>query len=793
MVPRQPGLPELRVRMTVEHTLVPERREAGDARPHPDTATRPARRRRAPVWLSAPVAGWVIEAVLVSAAVSAVYLALYRPWGWRLRVPLSYTGDGNFYAMVVKTMQLRGGYDIAPGLGAPHGQFLYDFPLGGDHLHIAVLKLLSLVMHDPYMVTDAYFAMTFVVIALSAQLVARSLGLRPLTAGMVSVLFAFAEYHFWHGASHLFLSAYYAVPLGILLVVWCLDDRVPVGRFGDRAGSEPAAASTRRLRLLAVCGCVIVVGSADSYYAIFTVLILIGAALVDALRRGSWRAFLVPLLVIAAIGAVQVINLLPELLYRLQHGANPLVAKRGASESEFYGLHLTRLVVPPPGHRFRALAALGRRTLNVGYVGEDDSYLGFLGAIGLVVAVAHGLGAMLREHSVRTPRLVRQLGLVILLAVLIGTVGGVGFLIAVLGFTQIRGWSRITPFIDFAALVSLGLLVERWLIPRWSQRRRARVIIVVAAVAITGIGLADQIPHGYQPEDVAATRVEKRSDQVFVNQMERALPKGASVFELPIMKFPENGPIVNLLDYDLLKGYLLGSGRLDWSYGGLNGRESADWQQVWARQPIPRLVEGVAAAGFSALYVDRNGFADQAAALDSALQPIVGPAAFQSPDGRLRWYDLRPEQQLLSARLGAGTARVIGQDVVTPIVLRAGAGVYREEQASGTTFRWMQSSGTIVLQDDTPGQRAITLHLLAAGSPGHVLTIRGGGVAPAVPLQDVGTPLDLPLTVSAGQTVIKFTTDAPRVPSGADQRDLHARLVDITVSDAAVDQLPAGS
>jgi hypothetical protein len=63
------------------------------------------------------------------------------------------------------------------------------------------------------------------------------------------------------------------------------------------------------------------------------------------------------------------------------------------------------------------------------------------------------------------------------------------------------------------------------------------------------------------------------------------------------------------------------------------------------------MIEGLAAAGFSALYVDRFGFADRGASLDAALRPLTGRVVAQSHNRRLRWYDLRPVRDRLRDEL----------------------------------------------------------------------------------------------------------------------------------------------
>src|SRR5205807_609107 len=110
--------------------------------------------------------------------------------------------------------------------------------------------------------------------------------------------------------------------------------------------------------------------------------------------------------------------------------------------------------------------------------------------------------------------------------------------------------------------------------------------------------------------------------------------------------------------------YLSGSGKLRWSYGGIRGRES-DWQRQWAASIDTRAVEGLAAAGFSALYVDRFGLPDKGLALDRLLNSITGPAVAESDNGRLRWYDLRGVKATLEDRIGAGGVAQVARGVTT--------------------------------------------------------------------------------------------------------------------------------
>ena len=725
---------------------------------------------------------WLAEGAGVAAATAAAFFAYFQPWREGVRVPFLYAGDGNFYALLVKNMITRGWYESTPLLGAPYGQKLYDFPLGTERLQLGVVKLLALVTHDPYLVLNAYTALGFVLVAVIAHVVLRTLGLRPVTAGALSVVYAFLPFHFAH-LGHIFYAAYFSVPLGVLLILWVLDDGVPL--LARTARDWPRRAKWRRLGVVALM--VLVIGSADVYYAAFTTMLLVIAGLLGAIQQRSASTLVTAVGIAAAVGVVTVANMTPELLYRYEHGANRVAARRTAAESEFYGLPMANLVLPQPG--FRAGPSGDAAPPGKVAVGSEGGiYLGVVGAVGLLLALAIGLAGML--GPTRAPPVVRRLAVVIVAALGIGTIGGVGYLIALLGFTQLRVWGRIVVVVGFAALASLGVLLDRWLGARIDGLRYRRPVVVAVAALLVVVAIVDQAPTAYRP-DYRRIRAEQHSDEAFVAQMEASLPDGAKVFQLPAIAFPESPPVVRMIDYDLLKGYLMGHGRLRWSYGGMKGRVG-DWYTDWAaQQPPARMIEGVAAAGFDALYVDTYGYDDGGAALNAALEPLTGPPAFQSENGRLRWYDLRSVRAGLAARIPAAELQRLGLAVIRPLGVVWGGSVYALEGGADGAFRWMGQTGSVTFDNGGPA-RSVRMHLRAAGPGGATLSITGERTAMRVALTPAGTPVDLDVPVPPGTTTLRLSTTAPSVLPDA-PRDLRVRLRGPTVADAVVDTLLPGA
>jgi phosphoglycerol transferase len=90
------------------------------------------------------------------------------------------------------------------------------------------------------------------------------------------------------------------------------------------------------------------------------------------------------------------------------------------------------------------------------------------------------------------------------------------------------------------------------------------------------------------------------------------------VFQLPIMEFPES-PAPGVPPYDHFRPYLF-SKHLRYSFGSMKGRQQDVWQKELARLPsFEQIVAALKDRGFSAIYINRNGFPDRAKGIEEKL------------------------------------------------------------------------------------------------------------------------------------------------------------------------------
>ncbi len=579
-------------------------------------------------------------ALLTAALATTIAVVVLQVWQANFSVPLysSPGSDETFGLAVIKGILEHGWYLSNPNLGAPFVQHLYNYPVfSGDSLYLLIVKLIGIPFGNPAEVDNLFFLLCFPLIALSGYAGLRAVGISRGASVVCAVLFTLLPYHFFDAESHIFQGAYFTVPLGCFLVIAVLSDKALFGRSATRRGVGRYL-TWRSCATVLAC---VVMGSSDNYYAAFTAALVLLAAAFTFLANRSFRALATGGTVAALVLATVALNGLPTLIYRAQHGANPVVGQRKPKESDAYALSLADLVLPIADNRIKPLAQLAREYQKTATapIGEGHSAsLGLIGTLGLL-----GLAIAFVARALRTDRLrfadprYAYAALGAGLAFLIGTVGGLGTLFAYVVSPQLRAWNRISVFIAFFALMGAGLMLDalRRRIGSGTPRRRWGYAACLAVVL--AVGVLDQTGTSMAPP-YKREAAEYFTDAHFVEAIQRQLPAGASVFQLPYVPFPENPPVHLMEDYAELIGYVH-STDLRWSYGQLKGPPSK-WEAAVAHRPPARMLAELSAAGFKGIYLDTFGYAHRRAALIPELSRALGVKPLVSADGRLYFFNM---------------------------------------------------------------------------------------------------------------------------------------------------------
>jgi phosphoglycerol transferase len=504
-------------------------------------------------------------------------------------------------------MELGNWYFRSTQLGYPFGQQLYDFPAISDGLGLLFLWCGVRLGASAALVSNLFYLSGYVFASVAGFVGSRMLHVSRLSAVMVGFLFTFLPYHYQHGSAHLFLSWYWTLPIWIALLLRQMTDS-PI--ITDTSWKKSSLLSVAVLGLMA--------GASGLYYAVFLLISLTFCLLYckATSRFSNVRPY-------AVLGIATIISLalqaIPVVLYQFKNGSNPEAANRTVHEVEYYSLRFIDLLLPITQHRIDAFSSFAKENISPFIPGEPYESLGILGLMGVFFLFI----TLIRKESAGSTvqaSIIRPVCYLFVFLVLFTSVGGLGQLLASIGITQIRVWSRISIVLGFLALVVVAVKLDE-IKSRFIPK--LRVLFIPITLVVMALGFFDTNPPVSKTK-YQETALRWNNDLDLVREVEKKFRKNAKIFQLPVMNFPESSSIQQLTDYQPLRGYLH-SETLFWSYGATKGREGL-WLNDIAAISLEELITRISQVGFDAIWVERRGYSDRAQALIDELESKFGPA-----------------------------------------------------------------------------------------------------------------------------------------------------------------------
>ncbi|MFI5336643.1 MAG: hypothetical protein ACHQ5A_07655 [Opitutales bacterium] len=706
-----------------------------------------------------------LEASLVMLMAVLVTMILFGRSHWHdWSLPHWIEGDPlEIYARVQIATE-QPGHALAPlstinRLGAPFAADWSGYPMpdrlvfsltGALARHLGIIAAVNLAS-----------AAIFVLNSLSFFLCARWLRWRWEWAAALALTFTFCCYNLQWGIT-LSLDQTFTLPPLVLLCA-----------RAARRGAAPDR--TLRWSLLAgVLGCWL--GLGNPYLAYFSGLIAGGTFGLALLRRVPFPR-LAPLGLFLA--SLSLFFFAANATFAWEHltGHHAEVFARGAGDYAVYAFRPLDWFVPPGGHRINLFSEAGHAYIAARHgAGEFFyNYLGVVGLAGLLGLLFTGVRRLLRNQL---HGLDAQLGLLWIGAV--GVAGGLNSLLYLAGVDMFRASTRISIYAVIWSLLYLGGRLSRLTrrLPALPSSALAAALVVVACWD-QAPGLADWGPRERSMNRWAAVRQS-------ATLLEAALPPGAAVFQLPAVPFPESGRTVAMSDYEHFLPFLA-TKTLRFSYGNLRTAPAARWVRFAASQPAATMIATLEQAGFSALWIDRRGFADQATGLLDQLHGL-----------RLVEIDLPQTQPVRCFRLHPA-AHPILPDLTDPRLqdpwddhpagigqpsLYAVEGWYNFEQDNGNRWRWAQQQAVSSIWWNGPAAPA-TLLFTPGGQTGCQLelTVNGRRLWSGAIVTGQPQLQRLSLTLPPGQTLLEWRMEGPTIyPTDHDPRRLGFRIDNLSVS-----------
>jgi len=574
-----------------------------------------------------------IAAYLGATALCVLILVwVLQLWDADMAVPFAWGWDALFTGMMVKTLIDNPWYLHNSFVGMPTGLDMHDYPMA-DNLHFLVLKLISCFSDDYAIVLNTYFLLTFPLTTLSSLFVFRHFNIPLVPAVVGSLLFTFVPHHILRGEGHLFLAAYYLIPLIIMVMLWIFHNPPPLPYLPRSTGeARQSLFASRTIASIVIC---LLTASAGVYYAFFACYLLLVAGLSAAISRRRIHHFITATVLVAVISIGVIANLSPSLIYQYRHGKNPMRPIRDPGHAEIWGLRITALLLPLKNHRIPKLAKIrSKYDRSIPFNAGTTATLGIIGSVGFLILIGK---LLIYRRTESDSEILSSLSILNIFAVLLGTIGGFGSIFAVRISPQIRGYDRVSIFIAFFSIFASILLLHK-LSSKINTARHYSLIYNSTFFLLLFMGILDQTT-----KDIVFPYSRLKSiytnDSKMIQTIESVLPPRTMIYQLPYVPFPEHPPVHNMQDYELFTGYLH-SKSLRWSYGAIKGRETDSWQQELSTRPLPELIEAVKTAGFGGIYLDRNGFADRGGELEANLTGLLGRKPLVSEDNRLVFFAL---------------------------------------------------------------------------------------------------------------------------------------------------------
>jgi phosphoglycerol transferase len=562
-----------------------------------------------------------------------------------IRIPFSYAGDALAMFSLSKNIGDGNWWWDFTRLGMPFGSDWRDFPMYLT-VDFSVIKILGWIFHDPFLSINLCWLLTIVATTVFATFAFIQMRVDRVVSVFLGLVYAMQPYTWLRNVGH-FNLMFYLVPLLCGFIVTTAFDTLTTREEDPRPWY-------RRIPIWVVVAAA-AQGLSYAYNSFFTCFFLAMAILIVVGVRKSIRPAFPFAAVLAVVVLFFAINISPSYVYWAKEGKNPSLVQKSAQESDIYGMKLRYLVLPildHPSPLFRRVSA----TFEGAFPPANESgtaRLGLLGATGFIFLLWTCVMGLFQRPDPRNTVLRIMAGLA-LLAVLLSVVGGFGSIFNTLAVPDVRCYNRTVTYIDFFCVGAIAILLTR-LKRRLQERRMPGVLLNAAIGGIALLAILDESAvSGLRLHDVRA--VPFYADRDFGQKLEKQFPPQAKIFQLPHTGFPidsqPNGQTVyaNSVPY-------LHTARLNWSWGAIEGRHF-EWGANMASLPADAMIDGLKKAGFSAIWVNAEGYPDSSKVLAPLTQALGSPILV---NGYRHHYvfDLRGVAQTSRKRVETTNAAVV--------------------------------------------------------------------------------------------------------------------------------------
>lgn len=574
----------------------------------------------------------VIAVAAISVIVTIFLVWFYQLIGVDLHVPINYTGGDEMSFLATARLT----QDSFWNFGTTRLSFPEEYYYNGSEiitgLHNADVFLVKTFMiltgnQVGLAVNLAYFSF-FYIIAYCSYFVLRKLSIRPWISVCGSVCYAMLSYIFIRNLGHVVLSAYFFVPLALLMSVWVYEKENFL---------KPCRGFFRNKENYAgILLAFLVANAGIGYYQVFACFFIAVTVIVALLRDKDTACLKRGITAVGCIVVFVVLAVIPEII-TMAAGHIDAEGRGRVMYSESYALNLIQMLFPVNSHGIQFIQNAIDNVENIlpeGYVNENwSSYIGLAGVLGFIILFVILLKR--GEDKTEFDKRINLLAMLNMAGVLFGITGGLGCILYMGGFYLLRSYNRISVFIAFLCIAALCMVLDRHI---KKLKKNAQIVVQIIVSLFFVFSIWEQNPG----VEMNYTRLETNwySDEKFINDIEAECQQDDVVMQLPYCSYPEDNAKNDMSFMSHFIGYIH-SQKLRWCYGTMLESDADTWYRETAGLEPEAMVQELRNKSVAGIYINRTGYEQKEwEDLESAFKRITGTEPVISENNQLSFFKI---------------------------------------------------------------------------------------------------------------------------------------------------------
>lgn len=595
--------------------------------------------------------------VYTAAALLSIFFfcIVMRIWNIDLTVPLVYVEDGLGPLLEVKNM--LDGNDVYhyTYLNAPFDETTI-YGVKGYNLYLPLFRFMLLFTEEIGLIINIFYFSTYIFTTLSMLFVLRNLKIKDEVALLGSVLYSFLPYHFLRNEMHLFVGTYIFVPFAVYATLLLYTNTIN-GKKKITSFLELNKSFFVKKNIWPILGCFLL-GASDIYFSFFAAILLVFSGFISLVRYKKKRNLYYMALFLLLLIVPICINSMPALIHHRDSDIGIFAGNRSLYDIDRYGVRISQLLLPITDHRIPFLANLRKQFNTAGFMYLLETNMN---SLGLFMSLGFLIGVFLLFIN-KKKRIFAAAAHINIFIVLLAGIGGFNIFVGMFVTYYIRAYCRIVVYIAAYSSIIICLCMSIALdkiYNRVQHNIKHKCFFVTLCIVLTFLGVLDQTSESYAygtdfdyVYQYASTLEELKdewdNDKHFIAEIEREMPEGALIFEMPVL-YPEelsNNVFNNGKQHTdrFLRPYLH-SQNLHWSYPYVNNSSSyaSIWQNNINNLPLNDMLTAIMFSGFSGIYIDSYSLSpEECDGLIAHLITLTGQEPLISNNEMLYFFNLEP-------------------------------------------------------------------------------------------------------------------------------------------------------